>query len=80
MARPPRSVKFLDYLLSEPVQCQVSAVGGGFAARQDIKATDAHATELAVLMKGVDVFEPDWKDIDKNLGGYLDAWRKATGS
>lgn len=72
--------KFLDHLLSEPVQRQVSAVGGGFTARQDVKATDARAKELSALMKGVDIFEPDWKDIDKNLPRYLDAWRKATGS
>ncbi|MFI7098509.1 2-aminoethylphosphonate ABC transporter substrate-binding protein [Streptomyces sp. NPDC050161] len=72
--------KFLDYLLSEPVQRQVSAAGGGFAARQDIEAKDARATELAALMKGVEIFEPDWKDIDKNLDGYVGAWRTATGS
>ncbi|MFG2225446.1 2-aminoethylphosphonate ABC transporter substrate-binding protein [Streptomyces sp. NPDC048644] len=71
--------KFLDYLLSEPVQRQVSAAGGGFAARQDIEAKDARATELAALMKGVEIFEPDWKDIDKNLDSYVGAWRTATG-
>ncbi|MFF9481215.1 hypothetical protein [Streptomyces sp. NPDC014733] len=66
--------------LHEPAQREVSAAGGGFAARQDVKATDAHATALAALMKGVDVFGPGWKDIGKNLPGHLDAWRKATGS
>ena len=59
--------KFLDYLLSDPVQQQVSAVGGGFTARKDIKATDANAIELAKIMNGVEVFQPDWDDIDKNL-------------
>ncbi|MFH8572877.1 2-aminoethylphosphonate ABC transporter substrate-binding protein [Streptomyces sp. NPDC017993] len=71
--------KFLDYLLSEPVQRQVSAVGGGFTSRKDIKATDDHATELAKIMKGVEIFRPDWNDIDKNLDSYVEAWREATG-
>ncbi|MCB5910294.1 2-aminoethylphosphonate ABC transporter substrate-binding protein [Streptomyces pinistramenti] len=71
--------KFLDYLLSEPVQRQVSAAGGGFTARQDVNAKDPRATELAALMKGVEIFEPDWNDIDKNLDTYVGAWRTATG-
>ncbi|MFF8829768.1 2-aminoethylphosphonate ABC transporter substrate-binding protein [Streptomyces sp. NPDC015131] len=72
--------KLLDFMLSEQAQRQVSAVGGGFPARADIKPTDANAVALARLMEGVDVFEPDWKDIDKNLSSYIDAWKSATGS
>ncbi|MCX4823336.1 2-aminoethylphosphonate ABC transporter substrate-binding protein [Streptomyces sp. NBC_01142] len=72
--------KLLDYLLSEKAQKQVSAVGGGFSARSDVKATDANAIELTKLIDGVDVFEPDWQDIDKNLPSYVDAWKSATGS
>ncbi|MFF3245016.1 2-aminoethylphosphonate ABC transporter substrate-binding protein [Streptomyces sp. NPDC002870] len=72
--------KLLDYLLSEKAQKQVSAVGGGFSARTDVKATDANAIELAKLLEGVDVFEPDWRDIDTNLQSYVDAWKSATGS
>ncbi|WP_407286663.1 2-aminoethylphosphonate ABC transporter substrate-binding protein [Streptomyces sp. BP-8] len=72
--------RFLDYLLSEPVQRQVSAVGGGFAARKDIKPTDPNAKALARLMDGVEVFQPDWNDIDKNLDSYVTAWKTATNS
>ncbi|MET9426670.1 2-aminoethylphosphonate ABC transporter substrate-binding protein [Streptomyces sp. NPDC003036] len=72
--------KLLDFMLSERAQRQVSAVGGGFPARTDVKPTDANAIELAALMKGVDVFEPDWADVDKNLKTYIDAWKTATGS
>lgn len=72
--------KFLDYLLSAPVQRQVSSAGGGFTSRKDIKATDAHATELAKIMKNVQIFRPDWNDIDKNLDAYVEGWREATGS
>ncbi|MFH8979524.1 2-aminoethylphosphonate ABC transporter substrate-binding protein [Streptomyces varsoviensis] len=72
--------KLLDYLLSEDVQREVSAVGGGFAARTDVKATDANATALAQIMKGVEIFQPDWADIDKNLRSYIEDWKSATSS
>lgn len=31
-------------------------------------------------MDGVEVFAPDWADIDKNLTSYVDDWKSATGS
>ncbi|GAA4822101.1 2-aminoethylphosphonate ABC transporter substrate-binding protein [Streptomyces ziwulingensis] len=72
--------KLLDYMLGQRAQRQASEIGGGFAARQDIKATDANAVELTTLMDGVEIFEPDWADIEKNLTAYVDAWKSATGS
>ncbi|MFE7465106.1 2-aminoethylphosphonate ABC transporter substrate-binding protein [Streptomyces sp. NPDC057499] len=72
--------KLLDFMLSEQVQKDVSAVGGGFSARKDVEATDANAIELAKLMDGVEIFEPDWSDIGTNLDGYVEAWKSATGS
>ncbi|MFJ4337346.1 2-aminoethylphosphonate ABC transporter substrate-binding protein [Streptomyces sp. NPDC088915] len=72
--------KLLDFLLSEGAQREVSAVGGGFPARKDVKPTDANALALAELLEGVEVFEPDWADIDANLTAYVDAWKSATGS
>ncbi|GAA2440784.1 2-aminoethylphosphonate ABC transporter substrate-binding protein [Streptomyces pulveraceus] len=72
--------KLLDFMLSEQAQKDVSEVGGGFSARKDVKGTDANAIELAKLMDGVEVFEPDWSDIDTNLNTYVEAWKSATGS
>ncbi|MFJ8631694.1 2-aminoethylphosphonate ABC transporter substrate-binding protein [Streptomyces sp. NPDC093568] len=72
--------KLLDFMLSQGAQQQVSEIGGGFSARQDVKATDANAIALAKIIEGVEVFEPDWDDIDKNLTSYVDAWKSATGS
>ncbi|MFE5481916.1 2-aminoethylphosphonate ABC transporter substrate-binding protein [Streptomyces sp. NPDC056527] len=72
--------KLLDFMLGEQAQREVSAIGGGFPARKDVKATDANAIALAKLMEGVEIFEPDWADIDKNLTAYVDAWKTATGS
>ncbi|MFF8693498.1 2-aminoethylphosphonate ABC transporter substrate-binding protein [Streptomyces sp. NPDC015144] len=72
--------KLLDFMLSEQAQKDVSAVGGGFSARKDVEATDANAIELAKLMDGVEIFEPDWSDIGSNLDDYVGAWKSATGS
>ncbi|MFF8681731.1 2-aminoethylphosphonate ABC transporter substrate-binding protein [Streptomyces sp. NPDC015237] len=72
--------KLLDYMLGQKAQRQVSEIGGGFAARQDVKATDTNAIELAKLMDGVEIFEPDWTDIEENLTSYVDAWKSATDS
>ncbi|MGX1882704.1 2-aminoethylphosphonate ABC transporter substrate-binding protein [Streptomyces sp. NPDC055287] len=72
--------KLLDFMLAEGAQQQVSEIGGGFPARTDIKATGSNATELARILKGVEVFEPDWNDIGTNLDDYIDAWKSATGS
>ncbi|WPW29058.1 2-aminoethylphosphonate ABC transporter substrate-binding protein [Streptomyces atratus] len=72
--------KLLDFMLSEQAQKDVSAVGGGFSARKDVEATDANATELAGLMDGVEIFQPDWSDIGTNLDTYVEAWKAATGS
>ncbi|MER6517937.1 2-aminoethylphosphonate ABC transporter substrate-binding protein [Streptomyces sp. NPDC001553] len=72
--------KLLDFLLGEEAQKLVSEVGGGFPARTDVKPTDANAVQLTKLMTGVEIFEPDWADIDKNLKAHVDAWKSATGS
>ncbi|MCX4550922.1 2-aminoethylphosphonate ABC transporter substrate-binding protein [Streptomyces sp. NBC_01387] len=72
--------KLLDFMLAEQAQKQVSEIGGGFSARQDVKATDANATALSALMKGVEVFAPDWDDVSKNLTSYVSDWKSATHS
>ncbi|MFF4759027.1 2-aminoethylphosphonate ABC transporter substrate-binding protein [Streptomyces sp. NPDC001292] len=72
--------KLLDFMLGRQAQQQVSEIGGGFSVRQDVKADDANATALKKLMDGVEVFTPDWSDIEKNLTTYVEAWKQATGS
>lgn len=72
--------KLLDFMLAEGAQKDVSPIGGGFPARTDVKPTDANAIELTKVIDGVEIFEPDWSDIDKNLKDYVDAWKTATGS
>ena len=33
-----------------------------------------------LFMLGVEIFEPDWTDIDQNLTSYVEDWQSATGS
>ncbi|GAA1085201.1 2-aminoethylphosphonate ABC transporter substrate-binding protein [Nocardiopsis composta] len=70
---------FLDHLLSEEVQAQVSEVGGGFPVRTDVEPDDANAERLTELMDGVEVFSPDWAEVDENFDAYVEAWKEATG-
>ncbi|MFJ9814424.1 2-aminoethylphosphonate ABC transporter substrate-binding protein [Streptomyces sp. NPDC101151] len=72
--------KLLDFMLAQKQQQEVSEIGGGFSARSDVKAVDANAIALAKLMDGVEIFTPDWNDIDKNLTAYVEDWKSATGS
>ncbi|MFD4631369.1 2-aminoethylphosphonate ABC transporter substrate-binding protein [Streptomyces sp. NPDC058284] len=72
--------KLLDFLLSRDAQRQVSEIGGGFPAREDVRPTDANATALGEIMDGVEIFRPDWRDVSENLPSYVEDWKSATGS
>ncbi|MFF2187442.1 2-aminoethylphosphonate ABC transporter substrate-binding protein [Streptomyces sp. NPDC058155] len=72
--------KLLDYMLTEKAQRQVSDIGGGFPARTDVRPTDENAIELARLIDGVTLFEPNWEKIEPGLDGYVGAWKTATGN
>ncbi|MFJ9035591.1 2-aminoethylphosphonate ABC transporter substrate-binding protein [Streptomyces sp. NPDC102406] len=71
--------KLLDFMLATEQQQEVSAIGGGFAARTDVKATDENARALAKIMDGVEIFEPDWNDMAAHLRSYVQDWKSATG-
>ncbi|WP_406336789.1 hypothetical protein [Streptomyces sp. NBC_00203] len=53
---------------------------GEVMARKDVEATDANAIALTKLMDGVEIFAPDWTEIDKNLQSDVEDWKTATGS
>ncbi|MGQ4268731.1 2-aminoethylphosphonate ABC transporter substrate-binding protein [Nocardiopsis changdeensis] len=69
----------IDFLLSESAQSRVAPVAGGFPARGDVEPEGEEAEELAALLEGVTVFEPDWEVVEAELPTYLDAWEQATG-
>ncbi|WP_152617548.1 2-aminoethylphosphonate ABC transporter substrate-binding protein [Phaeacidiphilus oryzae] len=72
--------KFLDFLLSDQVQQEAGSIAGGFPARTDVRPNDANAARLKQIMTGVEVFTPDWTEVDADLQKYVDAWQQATGS
>lgn len=72
--------KLLDFLLSDAAQKDVSAVGGGFAVRSDITGNDPKGQALTALMKGVNIWEPDWNQINQQVPQLVRQWQQATGS
>lgn len=72
--------KLMDFLLSEGPQRDVSAVGGGFSARSDVIANDPKGKELAALMTGVSLWEPDWTKINQDVPQLVRQWQQATRS
>ncbi|MCX5208493.1 2-aminoethylphosphonate ABC transporter substrate-binding protein [Kitasatospora sp. NBC_00240] len=72
--------KLLDHLLTQEVQQQATTLAGGFPARADVTPGGDNAAKLSGLLDGVELFTPDWNDIDANLKSYVGAWKQATGS
>lgn len=72
--------KLLNYMLTEKAQKQVSGIGGGFPARTDVRPMDENAIELARLIDGVTLFEPNWESIEPKLDSYVASWKTATGN
>lgn len=67
-----------DVLVTLPPFIQ-QAEGKGLLDTYRPKGADQVAAALAKIMKNVDIFHPDWNDLDKNLDSYVEAWREATG-
>jgi 2-aminoethylphosphonate transport system substrate-binding protein len=47
--------------------------------KADVLVTLPPFIQQAEIMKNVDIFHPDWNDLDKNLDSYVEVWREATG-
>ncbi len=77
---PENAKKLLDHLLTQEVQQQATTLAGGFPARADVTPAGDNAAKLSQLLDGVELFTPDWNDIDTNLKSYVGAWKQATGS
>lgn len=70
--------KLMDFLLTKEVQTTVSSIGGGFSVRDDVTATDDNATKLKSLMEGVEIWAPDWNQINDELPQLIRKWQQAT--
>ncbi|XCW02505.1 FAD-dependent oxidoreductase [Streptomyces sp. HUAS MG47] len=64
----------LELAVAEAALARPDAAARGYKL---LTADEARALNPALR---VEIFEPDWADIDKNLAEYVDAWKSATGS
>ncbi|WP_026917910.1 2-aminoethylphosphonate ABC transporter substrate-binding protein [Gordonia shandongensis] len=74
---PENAQKLVDFLMSVPVQKTLAGEVFGISARTDVPTTgDDEAIRAAVA--GVDVWQPDWSEVDENFQALIDAYNKAT--
>ena len=71
--------KLMDFLLSPAAQRQVSAQAYGIPARADVTADDAAFATVRKTMEGVEVWQPDWKQILADLDADVAAYAQAVG-
>jgi 2-aminoethylphosphonate transport system substrate-binding protein len=72
--------KLIDFLLSEAAQKEVSSVAQGFPVRSDVHPTDANFTNLNDMLKGVEIWSPDWAKVLADLKDDVAAYNKAISS
>lgn len=71
--------KLEEFLLSTTSQAAVSSAAYGIPARGDVKPTDANASVVAQTLTGVDVWQPDWKQILADQDADIAAYKQALG-
>ncbi|WP_433270289.1 2-aminoethylphosphonate ABC transporter substrate-binding protein [Actinosynnema sp. CS-041913] len=67
--------KFLDFLLSSDVQKTIAADASGQATRSDVPAEG----RISELLRGVEVWQPDWSAVVATLDADIAAYTKAVG-
>lgn len=70
--------KLIDFLLAREAQESVSTVAQGLPVRADVHPTDANFGKLAAMMKGVEIWSPDWNQVLADLKGDVAAYNQAT--
>lgn len=71
--------KLIDFLLAAAAQRDVSAVAHGLPARTDVHPDDAGFHALHALLRGVEVWTPDWARVLAEFPSDLAAYRRAIG-
>ncbi|WP_309113691.1 hypothetical protein [Saccharothrix sp.] len=67
--------KFLDFLLSAEVQKTIPTDALGQATRSDVQAEG----RVSEVLKGVEVWQPDWTAVVATLDADIAAYTKAVG-
>ncbi|MQY06303.1 2-aminoethylphosphonate ABC transporter substrate-binding protein [Actinomadura macrotermitis] len=71
--------KLMDFLLTPEAQKTLAPETYGLPARSDVTADDANSRQIADLMKGVQIWTPDWDKVVADLDGDVAAYTKAIG-
>lgn len=72
--------KLIDFLLSKEAQSQVASIAMGIPVREDVQPSGATYATMQNLLKGVEIWSPDWASLLKNLEPYVSEWHQQTGS
>jgi 2-aminoethylphosphonate transport system substrate-binding protein len=72
--------KLIDFLLSRAAQAEVSKVAIGLPVRTDVQPSDANYTKFVALLKGTDIWSPDWAQVLNELTADVARWHQVTGS
>jgi 2-aminoethylphosphonate transport system substrate-binding protein len=66
--------KLIEFLLGEEAQSKVSALALGLPVRGDIVPADENFRLLTAMLKGVEIWEPEWTSIIKSLDDDVAAY------
>jgi 2-aminoethylphosphonate transport system substrate-binding protein len=72
--------KLIDFLLSEPAQKEVSSVAQGLPVRTDVHPDDENFKKLHSMIEGVEIWQPDWGQVLKDLKADVAAYNQAISS
>ncbi|GEE02814.1 putative ABC transporter, periplasmic protein [Gordonia spumicola] len=71
--------KLIDFLMSADAQKELAGAAFGVSARTDITATGPNADAFTKALAGVDIWQPDWTDVNNRFDEIVAAYNKATG-
>ncbi|QRY64114.1 2-aminoethylphosphonate ABC transporter substrate-binding protein [Gordonia sp. PDNC005] len=71
--------KLIDFLMSVDAQKSLATDAFGISARTDVNATGPNVDAITRALAGVDVWSPDWTDVNNRFDALVDAYNKATG-
>lgn len=72
--------KLVDFLLSAQAQQGVSKIAYGFPVRTDVRPDDSNYRTMSAMLKGVDIWQPDWNQVLHDLKPDVAAYNQAISS
>ncbi len=72
--------KLIAFLLGRQAQSDVASIAMGIPVRTDVQPSGETYAAMQSLLKGVDIWSPDWVGLLRNLQQYVSQWHTETGS